>query len=458
MALPTIDYDDLMREWARRSLVGYGAWMMPGYIEADHVVRHMAPALEAVERGEIRRLIVTMPPRHSKSYHVSEAFPQWYLGRHPDRRVIAASHSAHLAYTFSRRNRNNIADPRFPFDVRVAEDKGAVQAWDTTAGGGYLAVGVGGSPTGHGANLIIIDDPIRGAADADSVTVREALWEWYQGTLRTRLEPGGAIVVTATRWHESDLTGRLLAEMERGGEQWHHVHLPAINDRGEPLWPERWPLEELNKIRVAVGSRQWAAQYQGRPMPDEGGMFKRYWWREYDQLPPLERAELYLDSAFKTGVANDYSALALWGVTDAGDLYLVKAWRDRVEFPDLLKLIERCHTEARSLLSGYVIPVVIEDKASGQSAIQTLKRAPYRLPVIAHTTGAQSKIARAEGASAMAEAGRMFIPRGADWLAAWLDEHELFPTGAHDDYVDTTSMAGARLGYQTSQVQTIGLF
>src|SRR5690606_18826206 len=121
--------------------------------------------------------------------------------------------------------------------------------------------------------------PIRGAADADSVTVREALWEWYQGTLRTRLEPGGAIVVTATRWHESDLTGRLLAEMERGGEQWHHVHLPAINDRGEPLWPERWPREELDKIRVAVGSRQWAAQYQGRPMPDEGGMFKRYWWR-----------------------------------------------------------------------------------------------------------------------------------------------------------------------------------
>src|SRR5690606_28434620 len=142
-----------------------------------------------------------------------------------------------------------------------------------------------------------------------------------------------------TRWHEDDLTGRLLAEAERGGEQWHHVHLPAINDRGEPLWPERWPREELDKIRVAVGSRQWAAQYQGRPMPDEGGMFKRYWWREYDQLPPLERAELYLDSAFKTGVANDYSALALWGVTDAGDLYLVKAWRDRVEFPDLLKLI-----------------------------------------------------------------------------------------------------------------------
>ena len=174
-------------------------------------------ALEWAANTPDARLIVTMPPRHSKSLHVSENFPAWFLGRNPDKRVIAASHTQELANTFSRRVRNKIASERYPFPgVTIAGDKAAVKAWDIDGHlGGYYAVGVGGSPTGHGGDVIVIDDPIKNQADAESETIREALWEWYTGTIRTRLEPEGAIVLTNTRWHDDDLAGRLLREQER---------------------------------------------------------------------------------------------------------------------------------------------------------------------------------------------------------------------------------------------------
>lgn len=457
--------DSFIDERDRRRLKHFAKRMFSQYETSAHI-ETLTRELEWAATTPNARLIVDMPPRHSKSLHVSENLPAWYLGNHPDQRVIAASHTAALAYTFSRRVRNKIASDRYPFHgVKVAGDKAAVQAWDLDGFlGGYHAVGVGGSPTGSGGNLIVIDDPIRSAADADSEVVRDALWEWYQGTMRTRLEPGGSIVITATRWHDDDLTGRLIAEQATGGEQWRVVHMPAIDDAGNALWPERWPLDALNKIRSAVGSRVWSAQYQGDPIPSEGGMFKRSWWQTYTELPELTKVELTMDSAFKEGVENDYSVIACWGNDGLGNSYLIRVWRERVAFPELLKMAHGAHEWARNEFPGLRIPLVIEDKASGQSAIQTLKRPLPQmsgqplpaLPIIIFPIpGNQSKVARAEGVTPIVEGGRAFVPKHAPWIDDWLKEHERFPLGAHDDQVDTTSMALSRFTNARSGVRGI---
>ena len=467
VALP-VYADPIMRytadEWrqmaARASLKSFTARMFPNYQTAAHIVT-LVDALEWAASTPDARLIVTMPPRHSKSLHVSENFPAWFLGRNPDKRVIAASHTQELANTFSRRVRNKIASDRYPFPgVTIAGDKAAVKAWDIEGRqGGYYAVGVGGSPTGHGGDVIVIDDPIKNQADADSETTREALWEWYTGTIRTRLEPGGAMILTATRWHDEDLTGRLLAAEADGGERWRHIHMPAINDAGNALWPERWPVEALERIKAAVGSRVWDAQYGGNPLPAEGGMFKRSWWQPYDALPAFSRVELLMDSAFKEGVENDYSVIACWGYDGHGSSYLIRVWRERVGFPGLLKLAHTAHDWARGEFPGIRVPLVIEDKASGQSALQSLKHPLPQmdggilpaLPVVAYPVkSTENKVARAEGVTPVVEGGRAFVPRRAPWLADWLAEHDRFPLGAHDDQVDTTSMALTRFNGQRS--------
>lgn len=442
------DPDFFIDERDRRRLSFFARRMFPGYQSAPHIAR-LIEHLEWAAKTPNARLIVTMPPRSSKSLHVSELFPAWYLGNHPNERIIAASHSASLAYTFSRRVRNLFDDPRWPFPaVTVAGDKAAVQAWDIEGTrGGYLAVGVGGSPTGQGGS-VIIDDPIRSAADADSQTVRDSIHEWYAGTIRTRLEPGGFVIITSTRWHDDDLTGRLLREQERGGETWTHLHLPAIDDDGNALWPERWPLDALLQTKAAIGSRAWQSQYQGDPQPAEGGLFKRAWFRNrFTEPPRITRAELVLDSAFKEGVGADYSALALWGTDGYGTAYLLNAWRDRVEFPGLLRLCRDAYAWSAARYPG--LPLVIEDKASGQSAIQVLRQrdgAHPALPVVAYKPeGNVSKIARAEAITGLVEGGRVAIPEAAPWLEDWLTEHERFPTGQHDDWVDTTAMGVSRL-------------
>lgn len=446
--------DALMQMAAEGSLRYFCERMHRGYESAPHIVE-LVEALEWAAETPGARLIVDMPPRHSKSLHVSENLPAWYLGRHPDARVIAASHTAQLAYTFSRRVRNKIASDRYPFPgIRVAGDKAAVQGWDIADHvGGYLSVGVNGAPTGQGADLIIIDDPIKSAADADSEHVREGLWEWYTGTLRTRLEPGGSIILTATRWHEDDLTGRLLAAQTEGGESWRHVHMTALDEAGNALWPDRWPVEALAAIRAAVGSRVWQSQYQGDPVPSDGGTFKPWWWQRYHPVPKLVSLELCLDSAFKDGVGNDWSAFALWGSDGKGSSYLVNVWREKLQYPDLIRMAHTAHAWSKAAFPGIHVSLVIEDKASGQSAIQTLKKPYYpakdvelpALPVVAFPVKAtEGKTARAEGITPIIEGGRAFIPDQAPWLDAWLDEHQKFPNGKHDDQVDTTVMGIAR--------------
>lgn len=443
--------DELVRERAKRRFGAFVDRMYPTFIHAAHITELHNALVETVNTPN-GRLIVTMPPRHSKSINVSEHLPAWFLGRNPDKRVIAASNQQQLANTFSRRVRNKFNEPRWPFpDVRIADDKAGVERWDLHGRrGGYVCVGVGGTPTGEGADLMVIDDPIRNQQDADSETIRDSLWEWYQGTMYTRLEPGASLILTATRWHDDDLTGRLLDAQEQGGDQWRHLHLPAIDDDGNPLWPERWPIAALERRRKAVGSKVFEAQFQGRPVPDAGGTFPHDWWQRYRELPALERVEITVDSAFKTGTANDYSAFAAWGRDQLGRAYLLRVWRERVAFPDLIRLGHTAAGWARSSFPDIEPLLVVEDQASGQSAIQTwqageigpaLSVAPY--PV----AGMGSKLSRAEAVTPFVEGGRAYIPEDGrfPWLADWLSEHDRYPSGKHDDQVDTTAMALSRL-------------
>ncbi len=455
---PEIADTRLARLNAQERLIPFVCRMFPRYQVATHH-ELIASRLEAVERGEIDRLLIVMPPRHGKSELASKHFPAWYLGRHSERRVIACSYAALLAYRFSRQARNLVADPNWPFPSRLAGDLAAVHAWDLDAGGGYVAAGVGGSITGTGADLLIIDDAVKSADEADSELKRETTWQWYQDTAYPRLQERAALVVIGTRWHDDDLIGRLLAAQAQGGDHWDVLHLPAIDDAGAPLWPERYGLDELLRRKANMSSRMWEAQYQGNPLPATGGMFKRHWWRRWMVLPHLTQLELVVDSAFKDGVANDYSVAALWGSDGLGSCYLIRVWRDRVEFPALIRLIHDAFAWARGQFPRLRPLVVVEDKASGQSAIQVLRR-PYHtesgtlpaLPVAPfEVSGALSKIARAEGITPLVEGGRCFIPDpermpdAAAWLEPWLMEHERFPLGAHDDQVDTSSMAVTRL-------------
>lgn len=460
---------------ARSSLSAFAARTYPGYRTADHI-RILCDALERIAVTPNSRLIVTMPPRHSKSVHVSELFPAWYLGRFPDRRIIAASHTASLAYTFSRRVRNRMKDPLWPFPgVSVADDKGAISAWDTTVGGGYMAVGVGGSPTGHGADILDLDDPIRSAADADSEISRDALWEWYQGTIRTRLQPGGSIILTATRWHEDDLTGRLLEAAKHGGEVWEHIHMPAVSDAGHPLWPEYWSLDALHKIRQAVGSRVWEAQYQGRPSPAEGGMFKRHWWRFWQpqganlpavpvKMPDGSTRQVWADEqpgwwdtsaqswdmTFKETKSGSF-VVGLVGATRGPNSYLLDCYRDRVEFTGMVQAVRNMTAKHPTVGAK-----LIEDKANGPAVIDTL-RGSISGVIAVGVDG--SKEARAASSTPRVESGNWYLPHPdiAPWVHDFIAELSAFPTGANDDQVDAFSQLDRYLAAAPPSVAATGM-
>jgi len=423
---------NLRREKARRGLSAFCAQMDPAYSPARHT-NVICDHLEQVERGEIDRLAMFLPPRHSKTYHVSQRFPAWYLGRNPDHQLILASYGAELAESNSRVVRNLLSDQRYPFETRVAADSSAVSRWGTDSKGVVIAAGVGGAMTGFGAHLLVIDDPVKGREEADSETYRERAWEWYAEVARTRLMPGGKIVLCQTRWHEDDLAGRILAN----GDRWTMVEMPAVSPDGLALWPEWFGSDTLQDIKTDIGSRAWNALYQQRPTAEEGGMFKRAWFvHRYAATPTLPYVILSVDSAFKTGVMNDYSVIATWG-SDGTSYYVLDVWRDRVEFPDLRAAI--LNQAARQSPQG----IYIEDTAAGQSIIQDLRRDTH-LPIVPVKVTA-AKEARAAACTPICEAGKVLLPMGASWVTDWIDEHAAFPTGVHDDMVDTTSMALQKL-------------
>jgi predicted phage terminase large subunit-like protein len=454
--------DELEAELARRRFLPYVRRMFPLYRPAAH---HglLADALEAVERGDFRFLVVTMPPRHGKSEQVSVHFPAWFLGRNPSARVIGASYSGALANRFSRRARNQLQAPAWPFPHRTSGDLAQVVAWDLESPwrGGYVSAGVGGSITGMGADLLIVDDPVKDAAEAESETMRENTWEWFTSTAFTRLHPGGAVVVVATRWHHDDLVGRLLAAED--GAKWRVVDMPALAGPGDPLgraegealWPERYPASELERIRVQIGSRHFEALYQQRPSDERGNILRRDWWRWHD--PALLPADVSWvlqswDTAFKKGRENDWS-VCLTAAAGHGGFYALDLWRGKVSFPELERQVRLQYAKWRP------DEVIVEDAASGQSLLQVLNHglAASARPDSNAGTGSGAwvpvvpvrvegdKVAMANAASPWLEAGLWSLPEGAEWAGGLVEECARFPFGADDDQVDAFSQATMRL-------------
>lgn len=309
---------------------------MPSYQPARHTVA-LCEALEALEAREIRRLIVTMPPRHGKTLHASQALPAWYLGRRPSESVILASYAAELAESNSRRARGFVTDPRFPFATNVAADSSAVNRWATSAGGGLIAAGVGGGITGFGAHLLIVDDPVKGREEADSAAIRESTWRWWSEVALTRLQPGAVVLIAATRWHQDDLVGRVLNSS--GADEWKLLSLPALADdddalgryEGEALWPGWFDEEHLNRLRSEIGERAFSALYQGSPTSERGGVFRREWLAGRYAEPPRGpfRIVQAVDSAFKTYCGS----LSVMGRQPVDALALHLAGRKRVDEP-----------------------------------------------------------------------------------------------------------------------------
>jgi predicted phage terminase large subunit-like protein len=382
-----------------------------------------------------------MPPRHGKSEQNTIRWPVYLLEQDPTTRIVIAAYNQHLANKFSRRARK-IAQIR----LNMSNERAAVEEWETEAGGGVRAVGVGGGVTGFGFHWLLVDDPVKGRADVVSDAIRESTWDWFTDDLYTRIEPGGHIVLTMTRWKEDDVAGRI--QTSEFKDDWTVINLPALAEEndplgrkpGEALCPERFDEKALNNIKLVLGE-EFDSLYQGNPTRAEGSIFKRDWMNvRYDPgfLPTFTRKIQTVDSSFKTGVANDYSVIATWA-TDGIDYFLLDLWREKVAFPELITAIKDNFAKWKPN------EVLIEDAASGQSAIQTL-HSTTRLPVTSYPVSEKgSKIARAEGVTPLFKIHKVQLPPaghiGFPWLADWIKEHCGFPVAAHDDQVDTTSMA-----------------
>jgi predicted phage terminase large subunit-like protein len=416
---------------ARESLLGFTEYTNPAYVGAAH---HMliAERLEAVERGEIDRLMIFMPPRHGKSELASKRFPAWCLGRNPRRQIIAASYNSDLANDFGRNVRNIVAEPEFRQvfpDVSLATDSAAANRMNTNHGGAYVAAGVGTAVTGRGANIALIDDPFKDREEADSERRRELVWDWYRSTLYTRLMPSGAIVLIQTRWHEDDLAGRLL-DQER--DQWEVLELPAINDQGKALWPEWYDETALARIKATIGPREWSALYQQKPQPDEGTFFKREWFKNWQQLPKL-RYYGTSDYAVTDG-GGDYTVLTIWGIDENGDVYRREQWKGQTASDEWIERELDLIAKYKPLCwfgEGGVIQKAIEPMLKRRMRERNVHCRLEWLPSVA------DKPTRARSFQAMAATGRVHFEPGAD-----LSEFLVFPAGKHDDEVDTASLIG----------------
>jgi predicted phage terminase large subunit-like protein len=437
-------------ELARRRLLPFCERIDPHYERARHL-ELLADRLEALERRDIRRLIVAMPPRHGKSRTCSQLFASWLLGRRPDEGVVLASYGSELAEQNSRRVREIVSDERFPFDVRVSPVSHAVNRWQTTSGGVVIAAGIGSSLTGFGADAMIVDDPVADRAAAESPAIRESTWSWFQDVARTRLHAGAIQLLIATRWHEDDVTGRVLNSAQAG--EWELLNLPAIAEEhdalgrrpGEALW-DRFPLSELPSVeRGEISSRSFAALYQQRPVPAEGHIFKANWFEHrYVEMPPLKSIVVGADCAAKTGVGNDFSAIVTIG-TDGKDFFVRDVVRERLEFADLARRIVGVQ---RRFSAG---TVYIEDASSGTPLVQELRRTTS-LPIVG-VPPRGTKVARAEAVSGLFEAGKVRLPRDAPWIDIFIDEFLRFPAGKHDDQVDATSLTLERLRRKSGVVE-----
>jgi len=435
------------KQIAQNTFMGFVNKVWPEFIGGRHH-KIMARAFERVVNGECKRLIINMPPRHTKSEFASYLLPAWFLGKFPHKKVIQSSNTAELAVGFGRKVRNlvdgEIYKDLFP-NLELRADSKAAGRWNTSKNGDYFAIGVGGTVTGKGADLLIIDDPHseqEAALAASNPDVFDKVTEWYTSGPRQRLQPGGAIVIVMTRWAMRDLTGQVLkAAAQRGGEQWEVIEFPAIMPSGKPLWPEFWQLEELEALREELPNSKWQAQYQQNPVGNESAIVKRDWWQwwEHERPPACEYILQTWDTAFEKNNRADYSAGTTWGVFNLDEdvnnknIILLNTYKKRVEYPELKRDVLEEYREYEP--DG----VLIEKKASGAPLIYDLRA--MGIPVQDYTPSkGQDKIARLNAVSDIIASGKVWVPR-TRWAEELVDEIAEFPSGEHDDLVDATTLA-----------------
>lgn len=434
----------LARRQARAGLLAFTQYTNPAYVAAPHHVQ-IAEKLEAVERGEIKRLMILMPPRHGKSELASRRFPAWFIGRNAGKQIIAASYNSDLANDFGREVRNIVGSPEFValFDTALSEDSRAANRWHTNEGGMYVAAGVGTAVTGRGADILLIDDPFKDREEADSELRRQRVWDWYTSTAYTRLMPGGAIVLINTRWHDDDLSGRLLEAAGEGGDKWDVLELAAINEKDEALWPEWYPIERLEQIKAVLPARDWNSLYQQNPIPDEGEYFKGAWFQEYEILPPALRMYGASDYAVTDG-DGDYTEHGIAGVDAGNNLYIVDWWRKQTTSDvwidakcDLvIKHEPHCWFGESGVIRRSIEPFMMRRMQE--------REAFCRIEWLASIA---DKPTRARSIQAKASMGKVFLPKNAPWKAELLSQLMRFPAGKYDDGVDVMSLFGRGLEF-----------
>jgi predicted phage terminase large subunit-like protein len=418
------------------------AGLFGGHYRAARHHREIAAHLERVERGEIDRLILLMPPRHGKTELAARRFPAWALGRRPGRQIITASATAETASDIGRSVRNLIESSRyravFP-GVRLAEDSQAKNRWHTDAGGQFYALGIGGQIYGHGADIAIIDDPMGSWADAQSAPERKRVWEWYQGSVYNRLLPGGAIILIGHRTHEDDLAGMVLRS---GSDDWTVVELKAISDDGEALWPEAYPLDALERIRANTMPRMWSALYQQSPAPDEGGYFRDEWLR-IETPPDTATLAVYGASDYAvTEGGGDYTSHIVVGLDQSGRMYVLDVWRRQARpdvsieaFCDLIaKWKPLKWGEERGQIKASLGPFLERRMRERKVYVQ---REAY--------PSKREKAVRAQSIRARMALSGLYLPPEPAWADELRSELLTFPGGRHDDQVDALSLIGLML-------------
>ena len=428
---------------AEKGFIPFVRHVWPDFISGYHH-KKIAKKFEDIRDGKIKRLIVNMPPRHTKSEFASFLFPSWLVGNKPTLKIIQTTHNTELAVRFGRKMKNLIDSQVYQqvFDeVAISADSKAAGRWETNKGGEYFAAGVGSSITGRGADLLIIDDP-HSEQDALSETAFDNAYEWYTSGPRQRLQPGGAIVIVMTRWSVKDLTGRLIEAQakEPKADQWELIEFPAILPSEKPIWPEYWDIDSLTATRASLTEQKWQAQWQQNPTAEEGSILKREWWQtwEEDTIPHLKYIIQSYDTAFSAKETADYSAITTWGVFEPEEggpqaLILLDAKKGRWNFPELKQIAqeEYRYWEPETIL--------IEAKASGMPLTHELQKAG--IPVINYTPSrGNDKHSRVNSVAPLFESGAIWAPNK-KFAEEVIEECAAFPFGDYDDYVDSTTQA-----------------
>jgi predicted phage terminase large subunit-like protein len=436
------------RKEAREKFLTFVNLVWEEYISGRHF-EIMSDAFERMARGDLKRLIINMPPRHGKSEMSSYLLPAWWLGLNPNHKVMQFSHSSELAEGFGRKVRNLVDSDTyqsvFP-DTKLSKDSTAAARWGTSRGGEYHALGLGTNAAGKGGNLCIIDDAVsEQIGKSNNPEAHKNVYDLYMTGARQRLQPGGCIVLVMTRWSALDLTGKLLDKMQRGegGDEWELIEFPAIMPSGKPLWGEFWSIEELERTRAELDARYWNAQYMQRPTSEESAVIKREWWRTWTRNypPAVDHVIMTWDTAYEKHNKADYSAMTVWGIFDYVDdegvtqnnIILLDAQKQRVEFPELKQWVYDSYMEWKP------DTMIVEKRASGASLIQELRRMGIPVGEFMPTRG-NDKYSRLVAVADVFSSGFVWAP-DTKWAEDLIEEVASFPAGANDDLTDCLSLA-----------------